>query len=101
MHLLASWQLGSRMAGYMKPGGESGRGGPEGDTLNVAVIGAGFLGARIISEMLLLGCNVVGVAQQNWEMIAWGGSLEGEGRQVVASDAAFGLLEKSHDIGIH
>ena len=89
MHLLASWQLGSRMAGYMKPGGESGRGGPEGDTLNVAVIGAGFLGARIISEMLLLGCNVVGVAQQNWEMIAWGGSLEVW--KVVASNAEFCL----------
>jgi len=28
------------------------------DTINVAVIGAGFLGARIITEMLLLGNNV-------------------------------------------
>ena len=77
MHFLVSRQLGSRMAGYMKPGGESGRGGPEGDGLNVAVIGAGFLGARIISEMLLLGCNVVGVAQQIWGMIAWGGNSGG------------------------
>ncbi|CAE7543784.1 lcdH [Symbiodinium natans] len=30
----------------------------EEDTINVAVIGAGFLGARIITEMLLLGNNV-------------------------------------------
>ncbi|CAE7377135.1 unnamed protein product [Symbiodinium pilosum] len=36
----------------------------EEDTFNVAVIGAGFLGARIITEMLLLG-NKVAVFDQN------------------------------------
>ena len=60
----------------------------EGDAINVAVIGAGFLGARIITEMLLLGNNVVRslvLARHAAASAVWGGPMA----TLLANEAVF------------